>query len=58
MKKDIIEIVIRYGSARALWLCEVTNNGSPLRIKRLDQLENAYFDKILKATRDIRDKEV
>lgn len=58
MKKDIVDIIIRYGSTRALWAFEVTNNGSPLRIKRLDNLEAAYFDRILKATKNIRNKEV
>lgn len=58
MKKDIIDLVIKYGSTRALWTYEVSTSGSPLRIKRLDQLEAAYFDRILKATKSIRDKEV
>ena len=48
MKKDLIEYVILYGSARARYLWEVTDKGSPLRIKRLENLEAAYFDKILK----------
>lgn len=58
MKKDIIGLVIKYGSCRALWLSEKINNGTPLRIARLEQLESAYFYKILDATRDIRYKEV
>lgn len=47
MKKDLIDYVILYGSTRALCLYEVTNNGSPLRVKRLEKLEDAYFNKIL-----------
>ena len=58
MKKDIIDYVIRYGSARALELYETTKNESPLRVKRLKNLENAYMDKILDATRDMWHKEV
>ena len=58
MKKDIIDYVIRYGSARALYLHEFTNNGSRLRIKRLENLESAYMDKILDATRNMWNKEV
>lgn len=58
MKKDIIDLIIKYGSARALWTYEATNNGSPLRIKRLDRLEAAYMDKILDATRNMWGKEV
>ncbi len=57
MKKDIIDLVIKYGSCRALWLSELTNDGSPLRVKRLDNLEAAYFNKIMEATRKIRHKE-
>lgn len=58
MKKDIIDLVIRYGATRALWLYEATNKGSPLRVKRIDQLEAAYMDKILDATRNMWHKEV
>lgn len=58
MKKDIIDLVIKYGSCRALWLYESSQNGSPLRIKRLDNLEAAYMDRILKATRNMWNKEV
>lgn len=59
MKKDIIDMVIKYGEFRALWLSAVMSDKSTrLRTKRLDQLTEGYFDKILKATRDIRLKEV
>ena len=57
MKKNIIDLVIKYGSCRSLWLCAIGNE-STLRIKRLEKLESAYFDRILKATINIRDKEV
>ena len=57
MKKDIIDLVIGYGSSRSLWLAALTNNGTPQRIKRLEQLSSAYFDKILKVTRSMRYKE-
>ena len=58
MKKDIIDLVIKYGSCRALSLYESTNNGTPSRIKRLEKLEAAYMDRILDATRNMRHKEV
>ena len=58
VKKNIVDLIIKYGSTRALWTYEATNGGTPLRVKRLDQLEAAYFDRILNATRSIRDKEV
>ncbi|MDY6388196.1 MAG: hypothetical protein SPL21_12045 [Fibrobacter sp.] len=57
MKKNIIECVIRYGEKRALSVIEL-DNGSPLRIKRLKQLTEAYFDKILEATWNMRHKKV
>ena len=60
MKKDIIDYVILYGSARSRRASEriINDFKVTLREKRLDKLVDAYFNKILGATREMWFKEV
>ena len=60
MKKDIIDYVILYGSARSRRTREriINNFQVTQREKRLDKLVDAYFDKILGATREMWNKEI
>jgi len=47
MKKDLIDYVIKYGSARSLWLYAQSTDENKRTIKRLEKLTDAYFNKIL-----------